>query len=178
MCYLPTPQKGGPHLPWCCLSCCWLCRSVVCVQRGVLPLCGPLCLFCSLSCNFWHSYASCVQLCVAPPAPACSGPIAHTLLCVKCFYIVSIVCSLCSPSKRSGRAAALSTPLPSPPLPWGCCPGSRVPKAEVKILREMPGRNVRWIPEERASFKREKSSRVASLEESGAATRDLSLIHI
>ena len=37
----------------------------------------------------------------------------------------------------------------------------------------MPGRNLGWIPEERASFKGEKSSRVASLEESGAATQDL-----
>jgi len=37
----------------------------------------------------------------------------------------------------------------------------------------MSWRSLGWIPEEKLFLKREKSSRVAALEKSGAATRDL-----
>ena len=51
--------------------------------------------------------------------------------------------------------------------------GSMVLKTDGKRLSEIPGRSLRWIMEEKVSFKREKSSRVADLEESGIATRDI-----
>ena len=56
---------------------------------------------------------------------------------------------------------------------WGCYLGSLLPSAEAKRLWEMPGSSLRWIPEEKFAFKREKTSWVDSLEESGAATWDL-----
>ena len=79
----PPPQKGGSHLPCCCLSCFWLCRSFVCIQWGVLPLCGPSCLFFPFSCNLWPSNASRVQGCTALPAPVAAPllpPVCKVLL--------------------------------------------------------------------------------------------------
>jgi len=43
-------------------------------------------------------------------------------------------------------------------------------KTDGKRLSEIPGRSLRWIPEETVSSKREKSPWVAVLEESEAAT--------
>jgi len=51
-------------------------------------------------------------------------------------------------------------------------PRSKVLKTEVNRPQEIPGRSLSWMLEEKVSSKREKSSRVAALEEYEAATRD------
>ena len=56
---------------------------------------------------------------------------------------------------------------------WSCYPGHSVSKRGGKILQEIPGRGIERIPDWEVSSKIEKKSRVAALEESGAATRDL-----
>jgi len=53
---------------------------------------------------------------------------------------------------------------------WDCYPGHSVCKIEGKRLWGMPGRSLGWIQKKTLAFKRDKSSRVAALEESGAAT--------
>jgi len=61
----------------------------------------------------------------------------------------------------------------SPGGVWGCYLVHSVSKTGGKRTWEIPGRSLGWIPGETVSSKREKSSRVAALEESEAVMRDI-----
>jgi len=52
---------------------------------------------------------------------------------------------------------------------WGCYARYSVSKTVGKAVWEIPGMSLKWVLEEKVSSKREKSSWVAALEESGAA---------